>query len=388
MHFSIDIEDYTASDSSDSSPVTPLNSNNIQNRRLYSYTRNQYSPSLSSNSSSLYSTDSSENSSSAFSFMPEARVVYERPSINADHVMPLVNNENIHTLNDIENLQEIESVSSIDSNEDLFYSSKIKFRKMTLLNIFIMIIFYLINSIINNSAENGYDNFFILTFRTLSDYPKCEPIQYQIWRLFTNSWLHVNIGHLMSNIVFIYFTGFFLETIVGHYYLLIYFYIGCFGGSLAVAYLNRFSLSIGASHGAMSLSGALLGTIIFNKDVLNYTFNFLRFISLLPLIIDIFSYNFFYNKNISYIGHWVGYINGFLLSSSLSKLIIPQNWKLVMKTTFLNIFILLNIYLLFDYFHYDYKKTAMNEQFQEIEFNTCCKKYVDLNFQHNFTCVY
>ena len=387
MHFTIDIEDYTASDSSSDSPVTPLNSNTLQNRRLYSYSRNQYSPSLSSNSS-LYNTNSPQNSSTTFSFIPEATVINDRPIVSADQVMPLVNNENMQTLNDIESLQETETISSIDSNEDLFYNSKIKFRKMTLLNIFIMMIFYLINSIINDSAKNGYDNFFILTFRTLSDYPKCEPIQYQLWRLFTNSWLHVNIGHLMSNIIFIYFTGFFLETIVGHFYFLIYFYIGCFGGSLAVAYLNRFSLSIGASHGAMSLSGALLGTIILNKDVLNYTFKFLTFVSLLPLIIDIFSYHFFYSKNISYIGHWIGYINGFLLSSSLSKLIIPQNWKLMLKTTFMNMFIILNIYLMYDYFHYDYKKTVMNEQFQEIKFNTCCKKYVDLNFQHNFTCSY
>lgn len=385
MHFSIDIEDYTASDTSssnsnsnstisslNSSPVSIRRINNNQNYIGHSYSTNSYDN----------SPNSSESSASTYFFMPNATIVNERPYVNADNVLPIVNTEHFNN----NEFYESESNTSEDL-EDLFFNSKIKWRKMTLFTIFIIILFYMINSFINNSGKNGYDNFFILTFRTLSDYPECKPIQYEIWRLFTNSLLHADIGHLISNIFFIYFTGYFLESIVGHYYFLLYFYIGCFGGSLAVAYLNRYSISIGASHAAMSLSGALLGTVIFNKDVLNFTFNLLTFISLIPLIIDIISYSFLYNKNISYIGHWIGYLNGFLLSSFLSKNIIPKNWKLIFKTSFFNIFLLLNIFLLFDYFHYDYKKNVMNEQFKKIEFNTCCHRYIEYNFNHNFTCI-
>lgn len=383
MRVNIDLEDYTASDSSTDDTLSSLNSSPLDkyrnNRNIH-----QYSPS--SLSSFEYSTNSSEYTESTFYYMPEARAIYDRqPIIRANNVAPLIS--------DIEEGGDNISIESTDSNtsnnSNYFLNNRIKCSKSTLFIIFIIFLFYLINSSINDSFNNGYDNFYELTFKTLSDYPNCEPIQYEIWRLFTNSFLHLNLSHLLSNVCFIYFVGYLLENIIGHINLLIYFFIGSVTGSLALAYINRFVISIGASCGLMSLSGALLGTIVLNYDAVDRCGLLLIGLSaLLPFIIDIVGYITSYNENISYIGHWTGYINGFLISVFNTKNIISRNWKLIIKTSFINIFIAFNFYLLFDYFHNTYKTNVMNEKLKNIEINTCCYAYIKKhNFEHNFTCI-
>lgn len=386
MHFTINIEDYTASDTSSSptnsnSPDSSISSLQLsplrnQNRRC------QYSPSSYSSSQSNFS----ENTGSTYYYMPEARAVYEDQNI--------INNAR-PVNNDIEEAQEYNSDlesdnSSLHSYNDMeiFFEGELKGCKMTLFIIFILFLFFIINCSINNSFNNGYDNFYSLIFRTLSDYPNCYPLQNEIWRIFTNSLIHFDFTHLLSNILYIVAVGYLLENIIGYKYLLLYFLSSIFGGTLGMAYINRYTLIFGASHGAMGLSGALLGKIILNYDILKQKIFYMLFIySSFGLIIDILSYNFLYHQNIAYVSHWIGYANGFLLSTFFSKIVINNNWKAFVKITSLNIFIVLNFYLLFDYFHYKYKTNVMNEQLKEINLNNCCLEYITNNFQHNFTCV-
>ena len=391
MHFKIDIEDYTASDSSSESisPITPISSPNVHNRRFYSYRTNQYSPSISSSTSSLYTPNSSESSASTFYYLPRAKIISENNIVRANNVAPVFYDiENAREYNDSENLSETESIDSIYP-EELYFNREIKWRKSILFLIFIIFLFYFINSGMNNSLKNGYDKLMILSFRTLSDYPKCLPLQNEVWRLITNSFLHSNIGHLLSNAFFLYFIGYFLEIIVGHLYVLLYFFVGVIGGSLGNAFLNRYIISVGASHGAMSLSGALVGTAILNHDFLKNTLFFLTcFAGLFSLFIDMINYNLFYNENISYISHWVGYINGFLLSSVLSTVFIPKKWKSLIKFIFFITFLGLNIFLTYDFYHNKYKINVMNEKLEVIDFSSCCQRYIKYNFNHNFTCIY
>lgn len=382
MRVNIDLEDYTASDTSSDDTISSLNSSPLDRYRI---NRNihQYSPS--SLSSFEYSSNSSEYSELTYYYMPEARAIYDRqPIIRANNVAPLISD--IEEGNDNTSIESIDS--SVSDNSNHLINNEIKCSKSTLLIIFTIFLFYLINSSINDSLKNGYDNFYELTFRTLSDYPNCKPVQHEIWRLFTNSLLHMDLSHLLANACFIYFIGYLLENIIGHINLLIYFFIGSVTGCLALAYINRFVISIGASCGLMSLSGALLGTLPLNYDSIDRCGLFLLGLSaLLPLFIDIIGYSTNYNENISYIGHWTGYINGFLISVFNTKNIISKNWKLIVKTSFINIFIAFNFYLLFDYFHNTYKTNVMNENLKNIEINTCCYAYIKkYDFNHNFTC--
>ena len=383
MHFTIDIEDYTASDTSSSptnsnsadSSISSLHSSPIRNQNR----RYEYSPSSYSSHSNF-----SENTASTYYYMPEARAVFENRNI-ISNAIPL--NHNIEEAQEYNSDSESDN-SSLESHNVLFFEGELKGCKMTLFIIFILFLFFIINCSINNSFNNGYDNFYLLIFRTLSDYPNCYPLQNEVWRIVTNSLIHYDLAHLISNTLYIFLIGHFLENIVGYKYLLIYFFLSIFGGTLSIAYINRYTLVFGASHGAMGLSGALLGKIILNYDILKKKIFYMLFIfSSFGLIIDILSYNFLYHENIAYVSHWIGYTNGFLLSTYFSKIVNTNNWKTFIKITSLNIFIVLNFYLLFDYFHYKYKTNVMNEELKEINFNNCCLEYIKNNFQHNFTCV-
>lgn len=379
MRFNIDIEDYTESDSSTNSTISSLNSSPIHNFRNYSPNRNYlYSP-----SQSQYSHSSSESSYSTFYFLPQARPVNQNNRVIAQEVIPYENDIESNNIDD----NNSENSSETITNLDLFFGEELKGSKMTLFIIFLLFLFFIINCGINDSISNGYNNFYPLVFKTLSDFPSCEPIQKEIWRLFTNSLLHNDIGHLISNSIFIYFVGYMLENIVGPKYILIYFLGSVLGGNLACAYINRFIISFGASGGAMGLSGALLGTIILNFDILKYRLFFILFaISILGITLDLIFYNVDYQENIGYISHWFGFINGLCLSTYLSKTIIEHKIKTFIKITSINIFILLNFYLLFDYFYYDYKLNVMNERFENIEFNNCCKIYIENDFDKDFIC--
>ena len=150
------------------------------------------------------------------------------------------------------------------------------------------------------------------------------------------------ITHLISNTLYIFLIGHFLENIVGYKYLLIYFFLSIFGGTLSIAYINRYTLV------SMGLSGALLGKIILNYDILKKFFICYLFFLSFGLIIDILSYNFLYHENIAYVSHWIGYTNGFLLSTYFSKIvntIIENIYKNNIKY-----FHSFEFYLLFDYF--------------------------------------
>lgn len=380
MRFNIDIEDYTASDSSTNSTISSLNSSPIHNFRNNSPHRNYlYSP-----SHSEYSHNSSESSYSRFYFLPQARPINQSNHVIAQEVIPYENDIELNIIDD--NNSESSTQSSI-TNLDLFFGEELKGSKMTSFIIFLLFLFFIINCGINDSISNGYNNFYPLAFKTLSDYPSCEPIQKEIWRLFTSSLLHSDIGHLISNSIFIYFIGYLLENIIGSTNILIYFLASVLGGNLASAYINRFIVSLGASAGAMGLSGALLGTIILNFDILKYKLFYMLFaVSILGLTLDLIFYNVDYQENIGYISHWVGFINGLCLSTYLSKTIIEHKIKTFIKITSINIFILLNFYLLFDYFYYDYKLDVMNEKFESIKFNTCCKLYIENDFENDFVC--
>ena len=53
------------------------------------------------------------------------------------------------------------------------------------------------------SSVESYDNYMFFLFRTLTDYPKCDLIQNQVWRLYTNSFIHFDINHITGNILFL-----------------------------------------------------------------------------------------------------------------------------------------------------------------------------------------
>ncbi|GAX02699.1 membrane-associated serine protease [Secundilactobacillus pentosiphilus] len=132
----------------------------------------------------------------------------------------------------------------------------------------------------------------------------------QWWRLITPIFLHMGFEHILFNMVTLYFIGFQIEAIFGHWRYLAIFLISGIGGNLASFAFNPNSISAGASTAIFGLFGAflMLGESFWeNPYIRQMTKTFLLFIGF-NLVFDIFSVG----TDIQ--GHIGGLVIGFLMA--------------------------------------------------------------------------
>lgn len=78
------------------------------------------------------------------------------------------------------------------------------------------------------------------------------------WTIVTSLFLHGSFGHILGNMITLYFFGKYLRLLVGSSkFLLVYFIGGILGGILYVLLAPPFSIAIGASGAVFALGGAL-----------------------------------------------------------------------------------------------------------------------------------
>lgn len=97
----------------------------------------------------------------------------------------------------------------------------------------------------------------------IGDFSVMDLIQKGEWyRMITSMFLHAGIGHLVSNMLILYYIGNVVEKRIGHLpYLLLYFISGFVGNIFSAGYeliTNRYVSSIGASGAVFGVEGALL----------------------------------------------------------------------------------------------------------------------------------
>ena len=84
----------------------------------------------------------------------------------------------------------------------------------------------------------------------------------QYYRLFTSTFLHADFSHLTSNMVCLFFIGYYLEPIMGHIkYILLYLTSGIFASVCSVVYhssTGNDALCMGASGAVYGVLGALV----------------------------------------------------------------------------------------------------------------------------------
>ncbi len=78
------------------------------------------------------------------------------------------------------------------------------------------------------------------------------------WTMVTNLFIHGSIGHILANMITLYFFGRYLGKLVGEKkFLTIYFIGGILGNILYILLAPPFSIAIGASGAVFALGGAL-----------------------------------------------------------------------------------------------------------------------------------
>lgn len=137
-----------------------------------------------------------------------------------------------------------------------------KVQPVNLLLIFLIVLIYLWEVLIQHNFTIDVQTLFKLG----AEYTPAI-VQYgQWWRLITAGFLHVNITHILFNLVVMYFIGKLLEWQIGHVRYFILFMVAVISGnvwSMALGDLN--GVSAGASGGIYGLFGAVIAIGILDR---------------------------------------------------------------------------------------------------------------------------
>lgn len=100
-------------------------------------------------------------------------------------------------------------------------------------------------------------------------YPPCLMNDGEYWRLFTATFMHFGIMHLLNNMVMLAAAGRILENAMGHVrYLILYFTAGLGGSTLSylqMEHSNDYAVSAGASGAIFGIIGALVWVVVVHK---------------------------------------------------------------------------------------------------------------------------
>ena len=140
-----------------------------------------------------------------------------------------------------------------------------------------------------------------------------EAISYahQWWRILTANFLHIEIWHILSNLLGIYIWGRYIELFYGRMRMALIMVLSGIAG-VAASYAFSASASLGASAMIFGLYGALLGIRKFDRNLFNATFG-MQIIFFIALTV-IYGFTMSLVDNFGHIG---GLIGGYLLSRAI-----------------------------------------------------------------------
>ena len=135
----------------------------------------------------------------------------------------------------------------------------------------------------------------------------------EYYRLFTSMFLHMNVDHLVNNMMILLFLGNMVEKTAGHVrYLIIYLAAGLGGGLASIGYQSFLGItndSLGASGAVFGLFGALLFFAIINKGkIQSLSLGRVSFVIAFSLYIG------FTATNVDNAAHVGGVISGFIMA--------------------------------------------------------------------------
>ena len=163
-------------------------------------------------------------------------------------------------------------------------------------------------------VQGGSTNLAVLIHSGAKDTPLI--LQGQCWRLLTAGFLHIGIQHLVINMLTLYFLGMYVETLFGHWQMLIIYLVSVVSGSLFSMLMQPVnSVSVGASTGLFGLFGAfiMLG-IVFRDNLL------VRQIARQFFILLIFNFGAdLLMPGVDLAGHFGGFLGGLLSAGMLGS---------------------------------------------------------------------
>ena len=148
-------------------------------------------------------------------------------------------------------------------------------------------------------------------FQIISNYPECNDTRGELWRFFTNSLVHGDIGHIIMNTIILYPLMYFIELLNGKNNILFIIGTVCFYTSLIYCYFNPYGTTIGCSHLVFGFTGSLLAEYIVNNKYLGYQLNsIIKIYLIFAILLEVVSYSLLFSETTAYEAHWIGFIIG------------------------------------------------------------------------------
>lgn len=158
----------------------------------------------------------------------------------------------------------------------------------------------------------------------------------ELWRWITYMLVHLNVGHIFTNVVFQVIFAIPLEMVLGYWRVMAVFLCGVLAGSVGVSIGTPMIRLVGASGGTYSLITVHLALVIMNWKAMDK----LRLIHLgVPSVLIVFDvanslitrYYLQKYERISYIAHLCGGMAGLLIGLALFKIETPEEHKFKMS---------------------------------------------------------
>lgn len=174
-----------------------------------------------------------------------------------------------------------------------------------------------------------------LIFLPISNWPECENLKHEYWRLLSHQFVHAGFLHLLSNQSMLLLFGIFVEMSFGFWKSFMIYELGVIGGVLFHTACLPYRGLIGCSHGVYSLYGATVSIFLTNIDPIsiNSTYRYFLYGSLaLQFLSDVLSFIFYFNPSVGYMAHIGGFLSGLLLGLA-ALLILPPRRINFMKSS-------------------------------------------------------
>lgn len=215
-------------------------------------------------------------------------------------------------------LNEFKNINNGSKKKSIFDSIK-KGPYVTYIVALICVLVYLISLYFYRYTDNSSEVAIII-----GGYYKIFVVAGQWWRIFTAGFVHVDVFHLLVNMLSLISLGRLLENYYGHIKFLIVLLVGIVFGNLFLFALNDNIVAVGISGGLYALL-ACLAMYIYNTKMYKIP-------AVMHNVIYIFLVNLMINllPSIGYYAHLGGFIAGILLAFIFTK---NSNWVSLKNNT-------------------------------------------------------
>lgn len=146
----------------------------------------------------------------------------------------------------------------------------------------------------------------------------------EVWRFVTPMFLHANLFHLLSNVVFQLILGFRLEPTIGVVRFIGVYVLCGIGGILFSSLVSPNSIGVGASTAIFGILGAMISQLAFNWNATvnnpnrNCVMIVLVAISIINILIG------FISPNVDVAGHFGGLVTGLICGLAFATTVDPE----------------------------------------------------------------